>query len=239
MSCADRRTKTWTLNRRKPPRGALQAGLRFAGLAAGILALTVVAAPQALAGSKASRVGGQIDTVLGVTSCIPGRGNCSPGASKTAGPLFGFGVNLGYRIHKHFFLGSGYSLGFFGPSGGSGALYRRAFQNSVLAVIRGYLPAGDFDFGFEASPGWSRVSFKPSSGQWTSYSEGFAFRPGVSAAYWISSSIFLGLRVDTVINFHRKTCRKGAGKILCDLGEPGAKSRVSTVMAGVHIGGSF
>ena len=184
------------------------------------------------------RKGGQFDVMLGMSACIPGKGACSPGEANTGGPLFGFGANFGYRIHRHFFLGTGYSLGFFGPGGGS-ATYNRGFQNSVLAVIRGYLPAGRFDFGFEASPGWSRVSFKSDRTNLTTYSEGFALRPGVSADYWIGHHIFLGIRADTIINIHRKVCDVMGDRATCDLGEKAKNAAVNSFIGGLHVGGTF
>lgn len=136
-------------------------------------------------------------------------------------------------------MGVGYALGFFGPASANPTGFNRAFQNSVLAVFRGYLPADRFDFGFEVSPGWSRVTFKADGSHSTAYSEGFVLRPAVSASYWISDHLFLGVRFESLINMHKKVCVVNGLRIGCDLGDRGRRGSVSTYVTGIHIGGTF
>lgn len=205
-------------------------------------AVTIFAgSAQAKAGDVGRRRGGQLDAVFGVSGCMAGPSACSLGdkSSRAPGPLFGTSLNLGWRAHPHFFLGVGYTLGFFGPSSASPTGYNRAYQNSVLAVIRGYLPADRFDFGFEVSPGWSRVTFKADRSKGTAYSEGFVLRPAVSSSYWISEHLFLGIRFESLINMHRKLCSVSGTRVVCDLGDRGRRGSVATFVGGIHIGGTF
>lgn len=192
-------------------------------------------------GEAGRRRGGQLDAVFGISGCMAGPTACSMGdrASRPPGPLFGTGINVGWRVHAYFMLGIGYSLGFFGPASSSPTGFNRAFQNSVLAVFRGYLPADRLDFGFEVSPGWSRVSFKADRTKSMSYSEGFVLRPAVSASYWISDHLFLGLRFDSLINMHQKLCVVSGQRAVCDLGDRGRRGSVATFVSGIHIGGTF
>lgn len=209
-----------------------------------LLALAVLAIPgsaSAKAGEVGRRRGGQLDAVFGVSGCMAGPAACSLGdaSSRPPGPLFGTAANIGWRAHPHFFLGVGYSLGFFGPSSTSPTGYNRAYQNSVVAVIRGYLPADRFDFGFELSPGWSRVTFRADRTKSFAYSEGFVLRPAVSSSYWISEHLFLGIRFESLINMHHKLCNVSGSRAVCDLGDRGRRGSVSTFVGGVHIGGTF
>ena len=185
------------------------------------------------------RKGGQADFTIGMSACIPGKGRCKDGAASKTAPMVGFALDLGYRINKYMFTGAGYSLGFFDPQyivSGKNA-FSHAFQSTVVAVLRGIVPAGRLDLGFDLSPGWSRVTFK--TGAQTNYSQGFALKPGFSAMLWFGPQIFAGLKADTIFNFHRTVCKRNGGSTSCEVNPRDKHTLVHQAILGVHIGGTF
>ena len=196
--------------------------------------LLASATPQsARADEPGRREGGQVDFLLGVSGCLPGPDGCKQGSSSASGAFAGYAVNLGYRVHRHFFIGAGHSLGFFGSEKGS----KLGVQNAVLAVIKGYLRAWRFDFGFELSPGWSRVSVR-TNGDGRIYSQGFALRPGVSADFWLNDRLFVGLGSLFTLNFHKSTCIRNGSTTTCNARST-SNPTVHQYTAGIHIGGTF
>lgn len=215
-------------------------------------ATAVVFAP-ALAHAKKPdlvRKGGQAELMVGASFCIPGKADCritedglpDTVAGRTA-PMMGVGVNLGYRFHKMFFLGAGYSAGFFNPQyeiDGAKA-FSVAGQQTVVAVPRFILPAWRFDFGLEAAPGFSRVVFKPKKGSGLDkqYTQGFALRPALSIDVWVARRVFVGVRAETIFNLHGKTCRESADTVTCHKKRETDQAAVHQAIVGLHVGGTF
>ena len=191
------------------------------------------------------RKGGQAEMLFGASACIPGKGECRDDTNLDGrtGPLVGFGVNAGWRAHPSFFLGAGYSVGWFEPDYelNDQEAFARAYQNSLFVILRGYIPLWRFDIGLEVSPGWSRQVFKPAtSGVPTVYSQGFALRPGLSVDIWLGRQIFLGAKVDTIFNFHSDQCERSGNDYSCSVSTiDGDIARVHQLMGGIHIGGTF
>jgi hypothetical protein len=111
-------------------------------------------------------------------------------------------------------------------------------QNTVVAVIRGYLPAGRLDFGFELSPGWSRMAIFTDQNHGT-YSQGFALRPAVTGAYWLGDHLFLGATWMTTLNFHQQVCAKNGSTTNCNTKSSALPASGHQYLAGIHIGGTF
>ena len=203
-------------------------------------------ATEARAGWKdIRRKGGQAEIVAGASLCLPGRGECSSDATDAltgeTGPMLGIGANLGWRVNKWFLVGAGYTAGWFNPDYTllDSEVYRMALQHTVVAVLRGYLPVWRFDFGLEASPGFSRQTFFERGSDVRQYSQGFAFRPGLSVDFWITKRIFLGAKWDVMLNAHRRTCVDTGSTITCERKRSTDQAAVHQTLVGVHFGGTF
>ena len=216
-------------------------------------ATAVLLAP-ALAHAKKpdlARKGGQAEGMFGASFCIPGKAACRltddglpDSVTGRTAPMMGIGLNLGYRVHRMFFIGAGYSAGFFNPQYeiDGGKAYSFAGQQTVVAVPRFILPAWRFDFGLEAAPGFSRVVFKPKKGTNVvekEYTQGFALRPALSIDFWVHKRIFVGLRGETIFNLHGKTCRETADQVTCNKKSENDVAAVHQAIVGLHIGGTF
>jgi hypothetical protein len=102
------------------------------------------------------------------------------------------------------------------------------------------LPAWRFDFGFEASPGFSRVVFKPrDSSLDKQYTQGFALRPALSVDFFITRQVFLGVRAETIFNFHGKACYETSDRVVCDKKTSQDTAAVHQALVGLHVGGTF
>ncbi len=226
--------------------------MRTALLIPPALALTAALIPNIAEARKPDikRKGGQAELMVGASFCVPGKAKCklegdgAPGTltGKTA-PMIGVGLNAGYRFHRNFFLGAGYSAGFFNPDYEieGGKAFSLAAQQTVVAVPRFILPAWRFDFGLEAAPGFSRVVFKPKAGSGLDkqYTQGFALRPALSIDFFIARQVFLGLRAETIFNFHGKVCRETATEVVCQKKTSTDNAAVHQAILGLHVGGTF
>ena len=217
------------------------------GLALGLAAfLAVPSLAHARGGKKPNnkpkRKGGQAEVMVGASACIPGKGECkSDGLGNTA-PSVGMAIDFGWRAHKAFFLGAGYSVGWFNPTWQAmgSEQFRNAYQQGVFGILRGYIPIWRIDLGFEIAPGWSRQTFVAAAGSTRTYSQGFALRPGVSLDVWVGRHVFLGAKVDFTFNLHNEVCERSEGMRVCDIeGVSLEQSRVHQLIGGAHVGGVF
>ena len=229
------------VRRRRPtPRTVLLPALL--GLAATLAVPGVAEARKGgRADNKPKRRGGQAELMAGASACIPGKGDCREnGFGKTA-PSIGMAFDVGWRAHPAFFIGAGYGIGWFNPTWelAGEREFRNAFQQGVFGVLRAYIPIWRIDIGFEVSPGWSRQTFVPTTGDARTYSQGFALRPGLSLDIWLGRHVFIGAKVDTIFAFHREVCQKTKTSRDCDLGLDPRQARVHQLIGGVHVGGAF
>ncbi|PRQ02700.1 hypothetical protein [Enhygromyxa salina] len=203
-----------------------------------------LALPQvAMAGknNKPVRKGGQAEVMVGASACIPGKGECTADGLGETAPSVGMALDIGWRAHPAFFIGGGYSVGWFNPTWqGAGAReFRSAHQQGVFGILRAYIPIWRIDIGFELAPGWSRQAFVAASGGSRTYSQGFALRPGLSLDIWLGRRVFVGAKVDFTFNFHGEVCEKTRGERVCTIERELRQSRVHQLIGGVHVGGSF
>lgn len=214
-----------------------------------LLALGLFLAPAvAHAGPKVKRKGGQGDIAAGATFCVSGQSDCTKTgslASGSTGPMLGLNANLGYRFNKWFFLGAGYAAGWFNPDFKEGGtdLYKSGWQQGVFAVPRFILPIWRFDFGLEPGLGFSRQAFRVADGSPLQYdkeyTQGFAFRPGLTADIFVGRQVFLGARVDITLNAHSKHCIEDSSSVSCDKFQSNDVAGVHQGFVGLHFGGVF
>lgn len=223
---------------------------RFATLAVPAVAAMLLAgvAAEAHARPNITRKGGQWGVIMGGAACIPGKAKCSRQSVTDGGitvdgktrPSFGTGAELGYRFNKFVFAGAAYNLGFFDTAyevdGFSN--YKRGLQNSVFAVVRPTLPAWRFDFGLGLGPGFSRQTFVYDNGD-RDYSQGFAFKLAPTVDVFLTRRIFLGAKVDLLLNGHGKTCRQRGNQTSCDKTADSDLAPVHQMVFGLHVGGTF
>jgi len=219
------------------------------GLAAAALLATAGVSTDAEARPNIRRKGGQFGVMLGGSACIPGKAECSRDAvtdggvsvdGDTRGSL-GLGGELGYRFNQYVFVGAAYNLGFFdtdyttsGPS-----TYERGYQNSVYGVVRPTLPVWRFDFGLGVGAGFSRQTFKWDSGDDKDYSQGFSVLLSPTIDIFVSQRIFIGAKLDMLLNAHGRTCRQRGSETSCtDTGRDDI-APVHQMIYGIHVGGTF
>jgi hypothetical protein len=206
------------------------------------------AASAAEAKPNIDRKGGQWGVWLGGSACIPGKAKCTRDGVTEGGvtvdgktrPSFGMGAELGYRFNKWVFAGAAYDLGFFDTNyeitGASG--YKRGYQNSVFGVVRPTVAVWRFDFGLGLAPGFSRQTFVRSNGD-KDYSQGFAFKFSPVIDIFITKRIFLGAKLDLILNAHTKTCRQTGDSTTCLDTMSRDLAPVHQMVFGLHIGGTF
>jgi len=194
------------------------------------------------------RKGGQFGLIVGGAACVPGKAKCARESVSDGGitvdgntrPSVGLGAELGYRFNRYVFAGAAYNLGFFDTSyevtGASN--YKRGLQNSVFAVVRPTLPAWRFDFGLGLGPGFSRQTFISEDGD-KDYSQGFAFKLAPTVDIFITRRIFLGAKLDLLLNGHANTCRQRGNTTTCQAAAETDLAPVHQMIFGLHVGGTF
>lgn len=217
-------------------------------LTAAALVATAGLATEAEARPNITRKGGQWGVMLGGSACIPSKAKCardnvSDGGVTVDGrtrPSFGMGAELGYRFNKWVFAGAAYNLGFFDTSYEVTGLspYKRGYQNSVFGVVRPTLPVWRFDFGLGLGPGFSRQTFVTENGD-KDYSQGFAFKIAPTIDIFVSRRIFIGAKLDLLLNAHTKTCRQRGNQTTCEQTADSDLAPVHQMLFGLHVGGTF
>jgi hypothetical protein len=217
-------------------------------LAAAALLATMGIASEVEAKPNITRKGGQWGVMLGGSACIPGKAKCARDSVTDNGitvdgrtrPSFGLGAELGYRFNKWVFAGAAYNLGFFDTDYEVTGLstYKRGYQNSVFGVVRPTLPVWRFDFGLGLGPGFSRQAFVLDNGD-KDYSQGFAFKIAPAIDIFVSQRIFLGAKLDLILNAHTKTCRQRANTTTCEQTANSDLAPVHQMIFGLHVGGTF
>ena len=223
----------------RPARLPLAAAVVFGGMT---LASTAEARP------NIKRKGGQWGVMLGGSVCIPGKAECARDSVTEGGvtidgrtrPSVGMGGELGYRFNKWAFLGASYNLGFFDASYEvqNRSSYKRAYQNSIYGVFRPTLAAWRFDFGLGLGPGFSRQVFVTQNGD-RDYSQGFSFKIEPTIDIFVSQRIFIGAKMDLLLNAHNKTCREEGDTTTCVATANRDVAPVHQMLFGIHVGGTF
>jgi hypothetical protein len=203
------------------------------------LAIVLVAGCGSL--TKVERRGGQIEGLVGLSACMPGRASCErgEGATITVGdtrPSFGAGVNAGWRATRWLMLGGAYRFGMLDPD--YDLPYNVAYQHSGYFVVRPILPVWRLDFGLDLGPGGSRQTFRLQNGD-MDFSQGFSFLVGPTVDLFITRRVFLGAKVDLLINGHRTTCRERGDRTTCTRSADEQLAPVHQVLFGLHIGATF
>jgi len=218
---------------------ALVSWLPAAALAGGV----VLASADAHAKPDIRRKGGQWGVMLGGSACVPGKAKCTRDGVDIDGrtrPSFGLGAELGYRFNKWVYAGAAYNFGLFDTdyevSGGS--TYKHAYQHSVFGEVRPIAPVWRFDFGLGLAPGFSRQVFKYDNGD-KDYSQGFAFKFSPVIDIYVSRRIFLGAKMDLILNAHGKTCHERGSTTTCAKADDRDLAPVHQILFGLHIGGTF
>lgn len=210
-------------------------------------------APRSASAADVDRRGFQFEGMLGGSICLPGKANCkSADAADTltgkTGPSFGMGFTLGFRPLRSLMVGAAYNVGFFNPDyiNGAGAdVYKRAYQNSVFAVVRAILPIWRVDLGLELGAGYSRQAFKVTDdnfggGASKQFSQGFALKLAPVVDFYVTRRVFLGVKVDFIFNFHGQVCTEFAeGSRVCGAKSDTNQASVHQMMAGLHVGATF
>jgi hypothetical protein len=205
-------------------------------------------ADDAQARPNITRKGGQWGVLLGGSACVPGKAKCTRDQVTDGGitvdgetrPSFGLGAELGYRFNKWVFLGASYNFGLFNTSyeiaGQSG--YKRGQQNSIYGLVRPILPVWRFDFGLGLGPGFSRQAFILDNGD-KDYSQGFSFKIEPTIDIFVTQRVFIGAKVDLLLNGHTRTCRQRDNTTTCNDTENRDLAPVHQVIFGLHVGGTF
>ena len=214
------------------------------GLASAALLVTAAASTQAEARPNIKRRGGQFGVMVGGSACIPGKAECTRDTVTVDGrtrPSVGLGGELGYRFNRYVFAGAAYNLGFFDTeyevAGTSG--YRRGYQNSVFGVVRPTLPVWRFDLGLGLGAGFSRQTFKWDNGSDKDYSQGFAMKFAPTVDVYVSRRIFIGAKMDLIVNAHGRTCRQRGANTNCTDTSDTDLAPVHQMVFGLHVGGTF
>jgi len=203
-------------------------------------------APNA-AEAKPKRRGLQKEFMIGASTCISGRAECSAENDAIAGrtnPHVGVGVTLGYRPLRFLMFGAAFNLGFFNPEyEAAGAdVYRHARQHSYFGIMRLILPIWRFDIGLEVGPGWSRQIFRGTEKLPFSrvFSQGFAMKTGPVIDIFVTRRLFLGIRADIIINRHNRVCTDDLEwQRSCASAQDTDQAAVHQVTTGFHIGSVF
>jgi hypothetical protein len=229
--------------------------MRFCACVA-VAAVVALAPGGAAAAPEVKRRGVQVEGLFGVSACMPGAMACKSGGDAVR-PSFGAGVMVGYRPLRALLVGAAYDFGLFDPDfpnpgdAGFPEDYRTAYQNSLFAVVRGILPIWRMDLGLEVAPGWSRQTFV--LGEYTGLvengnyerptresSQGFALKLAPVIDFYVSRRVFVGVKVDFIVNFHRVSCSYApfSGRY-CSRPGNYSGAPVHQVIAGFHVGATF
>jgi len=217
-------------------------------LAAAVVLGGMTLASTAEARPNIKRRGGQWGVMLGGAACIPGKAACTRDSVTEGGvtvdgrtrPSVGLGAELGYRFNEWAFVGASYNLGFFDASYevDNRSNYKRAYQNSIYGVFRPSLPVWRFDFGLGVGPGFSRQVFVTEGGD-RDYSQGFSFKIEPTIDIFVSRRMFIGAKMDLLLNAHGKTCRETGNTTECVATQNRDVAPVHQMIFGLHVGGTF
>lgn len=193
--------------------------------------------------AKPRRKGGQWEILVGATACVPGEVDCEIDTSPIRGrtlPSFGGGVSLGWRAARWIQLGGVYRFGMFHPDYevAGNRDFDVAYQHAAYLFVRPTLPIWRLDLGVDLGPGFSRQVFIDDFDN-RDYSQGFSFLVGPSIDVYLTKRVFLGAKVDLLLNVHDELCVERSGSKVCADFEGDAVAPVDQVIYGLHIGGNF
>jgi len=208
-------------------------------LGAALAALALTTGCGSLA--KVERRGGQVEGLVGMSACLPGRAGCEhpEGSSFTVGstrPSFGGGAQIGWRAASWLMVSGAYRFAMFDPD--FNLPYNVAYQHSGFFLVRPILPLWRLDVGLDLGPGGSRQTFRMPDGD-TDFSQGFAFLVGPTADIFVTRRFFLGAKVDIILNGHRTSCQQRGVRTTCTKMPDTQLVPVHQVLFGLHLGATF
>ncbi len=198
-------------------------------------------------GPNVRRKGGQWSLLAGGAACVPGQSSCSR-ESTVAGttidgstrPSLATGAELGYRINDYVFIGAAYRFGMFDMSfvNPDGLPYESAYQHSIYGVVRPSIPLWRFDLGLTLGSGFSRQVFRL-PGDDRDYSAGFSAVVGPTLDLFVSERVFVGARVDLLLNAQGDVCQQRGGNTACGPAQETDAGPVHQMVFGLNVGGTF
>ncbi len=198
-------------------------------------------------GPNVRRKGGQWGILVGGSACLPGRAPCDRASSAngvtidgTTRPSLATGAELGYRLNDYVFVGAAYRFGLFDMAfvNPDGLLYETGYQHSVYGVVRPSIPLWRFDLGLTLGPGYSRQVYRL-PGDDRDYSAGFSAMMGPSLDLFIAERVFVGARLDLLLNAQGKVCQQRADQTTCAQALATDPGPVHQMVFGLNIGGTF
>lgn len=158
------------------------------------------------------RKGFQIDVAGGLSFCLPGGAARCKRVDGVTAPQAGGVVTMGYRPRSWLLAGLSYEFGLLRPThtdilGSNGRpLYGLARHQGIFAVVRTGVDVGRVDLGLEVGLGYSQqvAPYVHEDFRGQRYgTRGFAARVTPLIAVYLTRRVYLGLRWDVTLNFHR------------------------------------
>ncbi len=138
------------------------------------------------------------------------------------------------------FVGATYRFGMFDMSfvGPDGAPYEYGYQHSIYGVVRPSIPLWRFDLGLSLGAGYSKQVFRL-PGDDRDYAAGFSALLGPSLDLFISERVFMGARLDVLLNTQGDVCRQRGGQTACVKAQSTDPGPVHQMVFGLNVGGTF
>lgn len=163
------------------------------------------------------RKGLQVDIAGGLSFCMPGGAARCKRVDGVTAPHAGGVVTVGYRFRPWLLAGLSYEFGLLRPSYtdilGGRPLYGPARHQGIFGVVRTGVDVGRVDLGLELGLGYSQqvATYVHDDFRGQRYGTlGFAARVTPLLAVYVTRRVYLGLRWDVTMNFHRSpACSPG------------------------------
>lgn len=182
----------------------------ISALALGGLAL--LHAREASADLEPRRRGFQVDVAGGLSLCLPGGAARCKEVDGATRPHVGGVITLGWRPRSWLLAGLSYEFSLLRPThtdilGSNGRqLYGLARHHGVFGVLRTGVDIGRLDLGLEVGLGYSQHVAPYVHDEFRGQrhgTRGFAARVTPLLAVYLTRRLYLGLRWDVTLNFHR------------------------------------